>query len=58
MAELRVSTVRAAASEVATPLLVLPVYERDTSPVGIAADVDQRMGGAVTRLLQSGDFKG
>ena len=58
MAELRVSTVRAAASEVATPLLVLPIYERDTSPVGIAGDVDQRIGGAVTRLLKSGDFKG
>ena len=58
MAELRVSTIRAAASDVATPLLVLPVYERDTSPVGIGVDIDQRMGGTIARVLQSGDFMG
>jgi leucyl aminopeptidase len=58
MAELRVSTVRAAAADVATPLLVLPIYERDTKTFGTSAEVDKRMGGAVTRVLESADFRG
>ena len=58
MGELRVSTVRAAASDVTTPLLVLPIYERDTKPVGIGAEIDSRMGGAVSRVLESADFRG
>lgn len=58
MAELRVSTVRAAASDVTTPLLVLPIYERDAAPVGMGAEIDEKLGGAVGRLLKSGDFKG
>ncbi|HEY0304010.1 MAG TPA: leucyl aminopeptidase [Longimicrobiales bacterium] len=58
MAELRVSTVHAAAPDVATPLLVLPIYERDDKLSGAAADVDQRMNGAVARVLKSGDFRG
>jgi leucyl aminopeptidase len=58
MAELRVSTVQAAAPEVATPLLVLPVYERDAKPGGMAAEVDARLKGSIERVLKSGDFRG
>ena len=58
MAELRVSTVRAAAPDVATPLLVLPIYERDEQPVGGAADIDARLNGAIARVLKSRDFRG
>ncbi len=58
MAELRVSTVRAAASEVTTPLLVVPIYERDDRPVGSGVEIDKGLGGALTRVLSSGDFRG
>jgi leucyl aminopeptidase len=58
MAELRVSVVRTAAHDVATPLLVVPVYERDAKPFGIGAEVDARMDGVVGRVLASGDFRG
>ncbi len=58
MAELRVSTVRAAASEVATPLLVLPVFERDDKPFGTGVQIDEQLKGAITRVLRSGDFRG
>ena len=58
MPELRVSTVHAAAPGVATPLLVLPIYERDDKPSGVTADVDTRLKGSIQRLLGSGDFRG
>ena len=58
MAELRVSTVRAAAPEVATPLLVLPIYEGDNKPTGFTGDVDAGLKGALVRVLESGDFRG
>jgi leucyl aminopeptidase len=58
MAELRVSTVRAAAPDVATPLLVLPIYERDEKPSGVTALIDERLKGAIARVLESGDFRG
>jgi leucyl aminopeptidase len=58
MAELRVSTIKAAASEVTTPLLVLPIYERDDKPVGMGVDIDKGLGGALSRVLKSGDFRG
>ena len=58
MAELRVTTIRAAASTVTTPLLVLPIYERDDKPVGGGIEIDTGLGGAIARVLKSGDFKG
>ena len=58
MAELRVSTVKAAAPDVATPLLVLPIYEGDGQLVGTAAEIDARITGAISKVLKSGDFRG
>ena len=58
MAELRVSTIQAAASDVTTPLLVLPIYERDDKPVGLGVDIDKGLGGALARVLSTGDFRG
>jgi leucyl aminopeptidase len=58
MAELRVTTVRAAPSDVATPLLVLPVFERDDKPVGMGVEIDSKLKGAIARVLRSGDFRG
>src|SRR5512140_2206681 len=49
---------RASPAEVATPRLVLQHFERDLQPGGLAAEVDRRLGGAITRLLARGDFKG
>jgi leucyl aminopeptidase len=57
MAELRVSLV-AATPELVTPLLVLPVFDRDANLRGLAAEVDDRTGGAIRRVLESGDFRG
>jgi leucyl aminopeptidase len=57
MAELRVSLV-AATPELVTPLLVLPVFDREANLVGLSADVDQRTGGAIRRVLGGGDFRG
>jgi len=57
MAELRVTVVRAGA-DVATPLLVLPVYENALELAGLDGDVDRRLGGAVRRVLDQRDFRG
>jgi leucyl aminopeptidase len=58
MANLTYSIVQAAAAEVETPLLVLPHFEGERAPVGAAAEVDSRLGGAIARVLERGDFKG
>lgn len=57
MAELRVSVVRAAA-DMATPMLVLPVFDGDSSVAGFTAEVDRSTGGMITRIVHSGDFRG
>ena len=44
--------------DIRTPLLVLHIFERDKAPVGFVAKVDQLYGGAISRVLQSGDFTG
>ena len=57
MNELRVSAVRSATS-LATPLLVLPVFDRDSGLAELTAEADTRMGGAIRRVLERGDFRG
>lgn len=57
MADLRVSVVRAGV-EFETPLLVLPLYEQDPKPAGLAEEVDARLGGAIARVLEQADFRG
>lgn len=58
MAEPKVTTVRVTADELKTQLLVLHVFERDTSAVGFVAKVDRLYDGALSRVLGSGDFAG
>ena len=43
---------------VRTPLLVIQHFQDDTEPSGAAADVDQALGGLLSRLLSRGDFRG
>ncbi len=58
MAELHIRTVHAPIDEIRTPLLVLHVFERDKEPFGFVAKVDALYNGAISRVLQSGDFSG
>ena len=57
MAELRVTIVRAGA-DYSTPLLVLPLFERESKLTGIEAEVDKNLGGTIGRVLEQGDFRG
>ena len=58
MAELDIRTVHAPVEEIRTPLLVLHIFERDRQPVGFVAKIDKLYGGAISRVLQNGDFAG
>ena len=58
MAEVNIRIEQASPAEYGTPLLVLQHFERDSAPGGLAAEVDGRLGGAISRLLASGDFQG
>ncbi len=58
MAEVSIRIERASPAEFGTPLLVLQHFERDLQPGGLAAEVDRRLGGAIARLLERGDFLG
>jgi hypothetical protein len=58
MADPKVSTALSAAGELQAQLLVLHVFERDTVPFGFVAKVDAMYGGAISRILASGDFAG
>jgi leucyl aminopeptidase len=58
MADLRISTVLTTPSELATPLLVIQVFERDRQPTGTAAAIDDVFGGGIRRVLERGDFVG
>ena len=57
MADLRVSAVRAG-STLTTPLLVLPMFDRESTLAGAYAEIDGRMSGALRGLLERGDFRG
>jgi leucyl aminopeptidase len=58
MSELNCSVARVSASEFATPLLVIQHFERDTQPGGTGAEIDKRLKGAFSRVLERGDFRG
>lgn len=58
MADLQVSTLTAAPAGAATPLLVLFLFEGDAELAGPIADIDERIGGAIRRVLDAGDFRG
>jgi len=58
MAEPTVTTAHVSAEELKAELLVLHVFERDRQAVGFVAKVDRLFGGAITRVLTSGDFSG
>ena len=58
MSDLKISIVEAAPATVPAPLLVLLHFEDDGELVGAAAEVDQRLGGALARVLARGDFRG
>src|SRR5512143_2945798 len=58
MAEVSIRIEQASPADHATPLLVLQHFERDSAPGGLAAEVDRRLGGAITDLLGRGDFQG
>jgi leucyl aminopeptidase len=57
MNDLRVSAVRSA-TKLTTPLLVLPVFDRDAALSGLAAETDAGLNGAIKRVLEAGDFRG
>jgi leucyl aminopeptidase len=54
----KVSTAHLAVDELHTQLLVLHVFERDRDTVGFVGKVDTLYGGAIGRVLRSGDFAG
>ncbi|NJD09681.1 MAG: leucyl aminopeptidase [Gemmatimonadetes bacterium] len=58
MAEPTITAARIAADQLATPLLVLPGFEGEGEPTGFVAAIDARCGGALGRVVQSGDFGG
>ena len=58
MAELKIKTVHVPVDKIKTPLLVLHIFERDKKPVGFVHKVDELLGGAISRVLESGDFSG
>jgi leucyl aminopeptidase len=58
MANLAYSIVRAAPAEFATPLLALPHFEGESAPSGAAAEVDSRLQGQLSRIIERGDFRG
>jgi leucyl aminopeptidase len=58
MADPTISTAHSAADELQAELLVLHVFEGDTTAVGFVAKVDGLYGGALARVLSSGDFSG
>ena len=58
MAEPNVTTALVTADQLATPLLVLHLFEGDLEPSGLVAKIDARFGGAISRVVQNGDFGG
>jgi leucyl aminopeptidase len=58
MAEPKISVQLVTAAELDTDLLVLHIFEQDRAAVGFVGKVDRLFGGAIGRILQSGDFGG
>ena len=58
MSDLSIKTQLTKPAELATPLLVVQVFERDREPIGTTAEIDEVFGGGIRRVLASGDFAG
>jgi leucyl aminopeptidase len=58
MPEPNVSTAHVAVDRLNTPLLVLHVFQGDRETVGFVSKVDALYGGAIGRVLASGEFAG
>ncbi len=58
MADVRISTVRARAAEIRTPLLVIQLFERDHTLTGATREIDREAGGVISRVVERGDFVG
>jgi leucyl aminopeptidase len=58
MPELSIRIETTSPADFASPLLVLQQFERDGLGGDVAAELDRRLGGAITRLLERGDFEG
>ncbi|MGH7466361.1 MAG: leucyl aminopeptidase [Longimicrobiales bacterium] len=58
MGNTTIKTIHARAPEVETPLLALQVFERAQQLSGSAAEIDQRTGGLLQRVMSGGDFTG
>ena len=55
---MNISVVRAEASDIDVPLLVVEIPEGEDSLSGTAAAIDERLDGRISRLLDQGDFRG
>jgi leucyl aminopeptidase len=58
MAKVEIEVIQQEASGVEASILVLPHFEGEADPAGAVAEVDARVGGALSRVLGSGDFRG
>jgi leucyl aminopeptidase len=58
MGEIRVRTTRTALDRLETPLLAVQVFERESEPQGVLAELDSVYGGTIRRVLTGGDFTG
>jgi leucyl aminopeptidase len=58
MPDPKISTAHTAVDQLQTELLVLHIFERDRKAVGSVAKVDALYDGAITRVLEAGDFSG
>jgi hypothetical protein len=45
-------------ADLAAEALVVGVYEGETQPTGLAAELDGLVGGLIAAVIASGDFKG
>ena len=55
---MKINVIKGKASEQATPVLVLTVYESQREFSGVAAEVDRLLGGKITELARSGEISG
>jgi leucyl aminopeptidase len=58
MPDPKISTAHTSVDELQAELLVLHLFEGDREAAGFVAKVDALYGGAITRVLEAGDFSG
>ena len=58
MSEPTISSVLSRADELRSTLLAVHIFEHEREPLGFVAKVDEHFGGALRRVLASGDFSG